>query len=258
MNATRRTLRTVFIGAALLLLIGSPLQTAFAQDTPPAARAPWYFGISAGVFYGVHSGGFSFPGDCDACGVYDEASGIGSALDLRLSIPVTPWLRIEPRLFGECHVGDFTSDPIQTEIIGKDMKPQTLLLEDDFSYTLRLIGLDLMASVQIGKTGLAVLAGPAIGFRVTESASVNERILSPDGALFTDGTREHVVFDEDVSRARSMHAGIRAGVGYTLPLGSDLALGIEATWLLPLQTVGEDDDWKTAGARGLVSLLFVL
>jgi hypothetical protein len=260
MNTSRPFLLILAVLSAVAITALNPPQTAVAQDAAPpsvaAARAPWYLGISAGVFYSMHSGGFSFPGDCESCGVYGDASGIGSALDLRLSIPVASWLRLEPRIFGECHRGDFTSDPIPSEIIGKDMKPQAILLEDELSYTLRLIGIDLMASVQIGRTGLAVLAGPAVGFHVSETASVNERIVSPDGVVFTDGSRDHAVYDDDVAKARSMHAGLRAGVGYRLPISRDLALGFEATWLLPLQTVGDDDDWKTAGARGLLSLLF--
>ncbi|MBE0645445.1 MAG: hypothetical protein IH600_15285 [Bacteroidetes bacterium] len=259
MNATRILLLLAVLFTVVITAL-SPLQTAVAQDAAPTsvspARTPWYLGISAGVFYSMHSGGFSFPGDCEGCGVYGDASGLGSALDLRLSIPIARWLRIEPRIFGECHRGDFTSDPIASEIIGKDMKPQAIVLEDELSYTLRLIGIDLMASVQIGRTGLAVLAGPALGFHVSETATVNERIASPDGALFIDGSRDHTVYDDDVAMARSMHAGLRAGIGYTLPLNQDLALGFEATWLLPLQTVGEDHEWKTAGVRGLLSVLF--
>lgn len=223
---------------------------------PTPARAPWYLGISAGVFYSMHSGGFAFPSDCAECGRYDEASGIGTALDLRLSIPLLDWLRFEPRIFGECHRGEFTSEPIETEIIGRDLKPQIMTLEDDLDYTLRTIGLDLMAVFAIGRSGLSVLAGPALGFRVTETATVTERIVSPDGATFIDGGTEHVVLDGDSEIARGLHAGVRAGAGYTLRLNRDLALGFELSWLVPLQTVGEDNEWKTTGARGLVTLLF--
>jgi hypothetical protein len=228
-----------------------------AAAAAPASHAPWYLGISAGVFYSMHSGGFAFPSDCAECGRYNEATGIGTAMDLRLSIPLLDWLRFEPRIFGECHRGEFTSDPIETEIIGRDLKPQTLTLEDDLDYTLRTIGLDLIAVFAIGRSGFSVLAGPALGFRVTESAKVTERIVSPDGATFVDGSTDHVMLDGDSEIARGLHAGIRAGAGYTLKLNRDLALGFELSWLLPLQTVGEDNEWKTAGARGLVTLLFV-
>ena len=62
--------------------------------------------------------------------------------------------------------------------------------------------------------------------------------------------------DGDSEVARGLHAGVRAGAGYTLRLNRDLALGFELSWLVPLQTVGEDNEWKTTGARGLVTLLF--
>ncbi len=227
-------------------------------DTAPSVpqRPPWYLGISAGVSYSMHSGGFAFPEKCADCGYYDDASGVGPALDLRISIPLTPWLRIEPRIFGECHRGEFTSDPIETEIIGQDLEPQALRLEDELRYSLRLIGIDLLAAVPIGGSGIAVLAGPAVGFNVSETATVTERIVSPAGVTFNDGSTSHDVYDGDAAKARGMHAGFRAGFSYTLPIGPDLALGCEATWLLPFSTVGADDEWKTSGLRGLLSILF--
>jgi hypothetical protein len=248
--------------APLLLAAALPL---FAQDAPTderssarTPRAPWFLGISAGVISSMHSGGFSFPEECAECGRYGDGAGVGPAFDLRLSIPLAAWLRLEPRMFGECRRGSFTSDPIQTVIIGRDLKPQDLLLEDELDHALRLIGFDVMAAVQIGQSGIAVLAGPSFGFRVTETTVITERILSPGGAVFVDGSREHTTHDGDTEKARGMHAGIRAGLAYRLPLGRDLALGVEATWLLPLQTVSEGDDWTSSGIRGLVTMLFVI
>jgi hypothetical protein len=217
-----------------------------------------YFGISAGVFFSMHSGGFPFPDNCDGCAEYGDATGIGTAFDLRLSVPVSDLLRFEPRIFVESHGGDFTSELFTVEIIGKDMKPQQMQLEDEFSSSIQLVGIDLLAAFQIGRSGIAVLAGPAAAFLISESATVTERIASPDGVSFLNGSREQTRFDGDPGIARSMHVGIRAGLNYTLPVSRSLALGFEATYLLPLQTVGDTGDWKTAGARGLLSLLYAL
>jgi hypothetical protein len=262
MAAARRFPRPLFVTLLSCALQFSLAVPALAQETPggdassPPPRSLWYIGISAGAFFGLHSGGFSFPAACADCGRYEDGAGIGPAFDLRVSIPLTTWLRIEPRIFGECRSGDFTSDPIATEIIGKDLKPQALLLEDELRYNLRLIGIDLLAAVPIGRSGIAVLAGPAVGFNISETATVTERIVSPAGVTFTDGSTSHDVYDGDATNARGTHAGVRAGISYTQPIGRDLALGCEATWLLPFGTVGEDDEWKTSGIRGLLSFLF--
>lgn len=232
-----------------------------AATPPPAPRAmtgpSWHVGIGAGIFFAMHAGGFSFPGDCADCGRYDDATGIGTALDLRVGIPLARGLRLEPRIAAECHRGTFTSEPIESVIIGAGMKPQALLLEDELVYTLRLVGIDLLAAVMLGRSGLSVLAGPTIGFRVTETATVTERIVSPAGAVFADGTDAHTPYDGDAEVARSMHAGIRAGLAYTLPVGRDIALSAETTWRLPLQSVTETDDWQTSGLRATVAVLFL-
>ena len=256
--------RTIIFTVLLLVLlaaaapVGAQVSDSAAPDDAPAARPPWYAGISAGMFYSMHAGGFAWPHACAECGVYDGGSGIGTALDLRVSIPVTRRLRVEPRLYGECHRARFTSDPIHVDIIGHDMQPQDVVLEDELTYTLRLIGIEAMAAVAVGPRGFSLLAGPAIGFRVTESATVTERIVSPDGVLFLDGSREHTVADGDADKARALHAGIRAGAAYMLPLGRDLQLGLEATWLLPLRTVADGAEWRTSGVRVLASLLFAM
>jgi hypothetical protein len=247
----------VILTLASALAISHPMALN-AQDpsTPREASAPMYIGISAGVFYAMHSGGFGYPAECEDCATYGDATGVGSAFDLRLSVPLTPWLRFEPRIFGEGHGGDFTSGIVQTEIIGKDMKPQQIQLEDEFASSLQLLGLDLMASFQIGGSGIAVLAGPTVALRLSETATVTERIVSPDGVTFLDGSTEQTRFNGDTDIARGMHAGVRAGLSYALPVSRSLAIGFEATFLLPIQTVSETDDWKTSGARGLISLLY--
>ena len=249
-------------GALLLLVLLFASAPLHAQDgaaaPPPPARMPLHLGIGAGIFYGMHSGGFAYPEPCADCGRYGDATGVGTALDLRISIPLARWLRLEPRLSGECHRGVFTSDPIETVIIGSGLEPQSLQFEDEMTYTLRLAGIDLLAAVSLGSSGVSVLAGPTVGFRVTETATVTERILSPDGATFLDGSRERTAHDGDIELARGLHAGIRAGLGWTLPLGRDLALGVEATWRLPLQTVQESGDWKTSGLRATVAVMFLI
>lgn len=245
-----------------LLVATVPLRaqepTTGTEPLPASTRTPWYVGVSAGIFHSLHSGTFSWPEACSDCARYDQGSGIGTALDLRISIPLARWLRLEPRLFGECHRARFTSDPITVNIIGRDLQPEAARLEDELAYTLRLIGIEAMAAVSLGPHGFSLLAGPALGFRITESATVTERLVSPDGAVFLDGSREHPVAEGDVEKARSLHAGMRAGASYTLPLGSDLRLGLEATWLLPFQTVTDEEEWRTSGVRVLASLLFTM
>ena len=258
--------RTTLAILAVLFALATPWATVLhaqqEEDAPTRPRptvevAAWHVGIGAGVFFGTHAGGFSFPGDCADCGRYDDATGLGTALDLRVGIPLLRWLRFEPRISAECHRGTFTSEPIESVILGAGMQPQELQLEDELVYTLRLVGIDLLVAVPLGRSGISVLAGPTLGFRVTETATVTERILSPAGAVFAGGSDSHTPVDGDVEIARGMHTGIRAGLGYTLPVGRDIALAAEATWRLPLQPVTESDDWKTSGLRATIAVLFL-
>ena len=243
----------------LLTLTSVSLHAQSGEDSAPAGATGRYaIGVTAGGTYMLHGGGFSFPREAPPRIAYDEASGYGPAFGVRVDIPLGQGFQLSPRLFAECRRGDFTSDPFVMEIIGRDLRPQDMLLEDELDMTLRVGGLDLLVTWYPAGSGFYLAAGPSIGMRLYEEFRITESIRSPAGVSFLDGSTSREMYDDDPGITRSLHLGLRAGPGYRLAIGSDLALALEVLYLYPLQSVAEDSDWTVQGLQGGVSLLFIL
>jgi hypothetical protein len=216
-------------------------------------------GIFAGGLYSMHSGGFHFPeSTLPPVTAYDEGNAFGPSFGVRFDIPLARGLWLSPRLFAECRRGDFTSNPFTTEIIGQDLQPQTMTLEDDLEVILRTAGVDLMVQWSPVAGGFYVLGGPSIGLKLYEEFRVTERIVSPARVTFIDGSREKEVYDDDPEFTRDLTLGLRAGAGYTIALNRDMALGVEAQYLILLQPVRDDSDWSLSGLQATLALLFAL
>lgn len=246
---------------ALTLLFAFTITPAglLAQDDAAAPPMPMRIGVFAGGLYSMHSGGFDFPESTDPpVTAYDEGNAFGPSFGVRFDIPLTTGLRLSPRLFAECRRGDFTSDPFMMDIIGQDLQPQPMTLEDDLEVILRTAGIDLMLQWSPLSRGPYLLAGPTIGMKLYEEFRVTERIVDPALVTFIDGSRAKEVYDDDPAFTRDLTVGLRAGIGYTLALNRDMALGVEAQYLMLLQTVREDSDWSLAGLQATLALLFAL
>jgi hypothetical protein len=220
------------------------------------ASRGWTFGVYLGVMASTHSGGFTFPDDQPPTIAYDDGSGLGPALGIRVDIPFTSSLSLSSRMFAECRRGTFTSAPFQQMIIGQHLEPQPMSLEDELDVILRIAGIDFLLQWQPFSANLYLTAGPSLGFKLYEEFTVTERILDPAAVTFLDGSREREMYQGDPDMSRGMHAGVRLGLGYVLPIGSDLATGAELLYVVPLQTVTEADDWSLTGLLATVSFLF--
>lgn len=248
-------MNTRIITVIALLLCTAPLLRA-QEDASSAAR--WSIGVSVGGTYMTHGGGLVFPREAPPLIRYDDASGFGPAFGVRITVPLTPSLALSPRLFAECRRGTFTSEPFMMEIIGRDMRPEDMMLEDELDVILRVGGLDLLLAWHPAGGGFYLAAGPSIGLRLYEEFTVTESILSPQGVTFLDGSTAREMYDGDPGLSRALQLGIRGGAGYAFPLNEDLALGCELLYLYPLQTVTEDDDWTIQGLQGTVTMQFNL
>jgi hypothetical protein len=250
------------IAGILAVFLLASLSCMSQQDAPPERLVPTpartALGLALGGTFSMHGGGLQFPRESPPVILYDEASGLGPSFGIRAQLPLTATLSFSPRLFAECRGGSFTSEPFVMEIIGKDMRPQDMRLEDELEVVLRLGGLDLLLTWAPLDNGLYFAAGPSMALRLYEEFRVTGRILSPAGVTFLDGTTEKEMYDDDPGLTRSLHIGLRAGAGYQLALNQDLALGLETLYLYPLQSVTEDDDWSLQGLQATLTLLFLL
>ncbi|MBN1448057.1 MAG: hypothetical protein JXA28_09005 [Bacteroidetes bacterium] len=251
----------LLIALILLSVSAAPAQESTSESrtayrVPEHASRGWAFGVYLGVMVSAHSGGFIFPAEQPPMIAYDDGSGLGPALGIRVDIPFTSSLSLSSRLFAECRRGTFTSAPFQQMIIGQHLEPQPMSLEDELDVILRIAGIDLLLQWQPFDANLYLAAGPSLGFKLYEEFTVTERILDPPAVTFLDGSREREMYQGDPDMSRGVHAGIRLGLGYILPIGSDLATGAELSYVVPLQTVTEADDWKLTGLLATVTFLF--
>jgi len=252
-----RLFASLILMLALIMNADFGLAQAQEQEQPPPL--PVRIGVFVGGLYSMHSGGFHFPESTEApITAYDEGTAFGPSFGIRFDLPLLRNLHLSPRLFAECRRGDFTSDPFTMEIIGQDLQPQSMTLEDDLEVTMRMAGIDLMLQWSPFGTGPYLLAGPTVGMKLYEEFRVTERIVEPALVTFLDGSRSKEMYDDDPEFTRDLTLGLRAGVGYTLALNRDMALGVEAQYLMLLQPVREDGDWSMAGLQATVALLFAL
>lgn len=254
-------MKHIVILLALLICAPGILQ---AQESDPSATpeprarpaSSFAFGVYVGALASTHSGGFVFPAEQPPVISYDDGSGVGPAFGIRADIRLMASLSLSPRLFAACRRGMFTSDPFVMEIVGQDMQPQDMRLEDELDVIIRVAGLDLIVQWHPLPFDLYLAAGPSIGLKLYEEFTVTESILEPGGVTFLDGSRSREVYSGDPDRTRALHMGVHAGAGYVLSLGSDLAAGAEVLYLVPLQTVTEEDDWSIQGLQATLSFLF--
>jgi len=221
-----------------------------------ATETSFAFGVYFGALAASHSGGFTFPDEQPPVISYDDGSGIGPAFGIRADIRLLSSLSLSSRLFAECRRGTFTSNPFVMEIVGQDMQPQDMRLEDELDVIVRVAGLDLLVQWHPLPIDLYLAAGPSIGLKLYEEFTVTENILEPAGVTFLEGSRSREVHSGDPDRTRALHTGVRAGAGYLLSLGRDLAAGAEVLYYVPLQSVTEDDDWSMQGLQATLSFLF--
>ncbi|MCB2204519.1 PorT family protein [bacterium] len=236
---------------------GDPGSTS-TTDVTPVSASRLAIGIFLGGNYTMHSGGLAFPAEAPPLIRYDEGSALGLAFGIRFDAALTGNFVLSGRLFAEQRGGEFTSDPFIMEIIGRDLRPEDMQLEDELETTLLIGGMDLLLQWHPAGGGFALMAGPSLGLRLTEEFSVIENIRSPAGATFLDGSTSKEMYSDDPGLTRSMQLGVRAGAGYMLPLGSGLALGAEVLYFYPLQTVTASYDWSLQDVQGNLALLFTL
>jgi hypothetical protein len=133
-----------------------------------------------------------------------------------------------------------------------------LVTDATFAQTLETsIGLaviDLVGVYHVGWGGVYAGAGPSFALPLAQSHRLDERIVDPPGAVFLSGGREHVLFDDDRTLARS---GLRALLvaGTLLPVGN-LLVGVQAEYALPLTSMGSGMTWKFGGVAVEAGVLF--
>lgn len=128
--------------------------------------------------------------------------------------------------------------------------------EQTLETSLGLAVIDLVGVYHFGWGGVYAGAGPSLALPLAQSHRLEERIVDPPGVVFVSGGREHVLFDDDRTLARS---GLRALlVAGTLLRVGDLLVGVQAAYALPLTSMGSGMTWKFGGVAVEAGVLLSL
>ncbi len=99
--------------------------------------------------------------------------------------------------------------------------------------------------------------GAKLGFAAGSTYSQSEKVTSPNGATFADGSSERNASEGDIEEASGMLLGLGLGVGYDIRVSPTLAVRPEAGYMLGLTTPIKDVTWSPNEVRLGVSLLYM-
>jgi hypothetical protein len=129
---------------------------------------------------------------------------------------------------------------------------------DQLDARIGMMSLDILAAWEESSTGIHVAAGPSFGFVLSQGYRQSQRIESPAGVTFIDGTREKVLFDDDRVLTKSPMVSLRMLAGIIRPIASNLFVTGDVSYALPLTSMGKAMTWKSGGVGVTAGVLLAL
>jgi outer membrane protein OmpA-like peptidoglycan-associated protein len=237
--------RYIYVIPVLLLCLAAELQ---AQET-------FYLGAAGGYTRNWHNAEMSLISAEPECGTYSYGTGSGMYLGIVGETPLFyPWLRGTARFTWTQLGGSLQTHCSLIEVVDpRSGEPVPLVREYRRSATLNYAMLELGAKGYPLEFPLFASIGFGFGLPVATSNDEHERIISPGGVRYADGTIKRKNFDGDIENS-GMRAALLAGIGYDYALRDDVELSPEILYSLPLTDVSSSDAWSVNAMRFGVSL----
>jgi hypothetical protein len=183
--------------------------------------------------------GFAFP-IAPVSGFGRTQQGTARGYDIRAGMlyGLLPSLDIGVRAERALLRKEFTHQlPSVAVIIDSSKIPVNAAIVEGWSFTMETLRFDLFGRYELPLRGLALELGATIAnrkfdtMRITQSlvAPTNARFINPDGLPSLDSGRTLVAYEGYWSASHHLLFGAEAGLSYTIPLGSRLALAPEVT-----------------------------
>lgn len=226
-----------------------------------SARMPFGYsrlfgGVEISVGQALHTGELGILDGVLPCASYSG----GKGLRMRLAAKGEMWLEN-----GVTAVfGSFGFEQIPAEFTSlSELYPRRNLppLQTEFVYSAQTsyASLEVGAKQRLFATRLHVLGSVSMGILVSKTAEQLERIVSPSDERFRDGSSSSVVSASGAQDISSLFLGVRAGLGYDIPLMKGVVCVPQATIFAPLTTMaGGESSWRRFDYSGSISLLFAL
>ena len=218
------------------------------QPSSALAQTKYWLGLGAGFTQNWHNAQIELvPGEPE-CGPLTYGEGRGKYASLVGEIGLLPWLRGSARLtytqLGANMIGQCTI----LEIAGEN--DEILPVTREFDRRIRLdYGLvELGARVAPFDFPLHVIAGFGFGVPFVAEHGESERLLSPPGTRYDDGSIKRTNFEEELTNTQ-LRTILRAGIGYDFMLPNEVEVTPELVYSHTLSEVVTTQDWHAHSLR---------
>lgn len=230
-------------------------QTAMAQKTiedDSTGRTLYlngYLGGYAGLGINLHTAAFgALPGVPSCCPEYKDATSLGFAIGVSYELPLAEKLSLQTRLGYATLYGELSTDEtIGNEPVLDDGQVPTetrkdVIVQHTLEASAPMIVLEPSVGYEIFRHFVAS-AGARVGYMFSSSFAQQERLFTPEGYTFLNGSAVRNEQSGPIPDANAIQAHVVVGLGYTLPLSQRMSLVPEVRYYIPLTNVSSVD-WE--------------
>ncbi len=192
------------------------------------------------------------------CGNYTYGTGNGMYLGLAGEVPVLTWLRGSARLTWSQLGGSLQTHCSLIEVTDPATGAIVPLVRE-YTRTAAIDYLQLELGGNIAPFDFPLYGSAGVGFGIPTAASndEHERIISPSGVRYPDGTIKRKNYEGDIA-SPSTRLALYAGLGYDYFLKPNLILAPEIAFHYPLTDVASGLDWNIQSMRAGISLQWLI
>jgi len=222
----------------------------------PSPWVPVLIGPYVGPDYTLHRGNFRLYEDGILCCDFERGDGWGFTAGLRAFFPLGFTSYISPRIGYTRHAGAFSTRTGPFPFRGLGDSVETIYFTEELSTPLPAFAADLFFLQRIDSSlGLYIGGGPSVEYLAEARFTKSDRITSPEGVTWLDGTTERVQQIDFEVEAADLVFGGRLGLVMLYPITDWLFLNPELTASLPISVVSEK--WRMFEVQGTVGVMVV-
>lgn len=259
-----RILRVIVCCVGVLLMHSahtSAQETLKDPTTGKTSHLQYFIGLYSGLGINLHTAGFGqLPGFPSCCTEYKDNTSLSPVFDALIEVPIMHDLRIQGRL-GYTGLGGLLSTQ---QIIGNEpviddgpvptATRRDVIVEHTLDATLPMIVFEPTIGYRL-LDFFWLNAGLRGGYMLSSTFTQSERLFSPEGYTFTDGSTVRNQASGDIPGAVPFQFHGVLGLGYELLTKSRISLVPEVRYYFPFTKIASVD-WQVQSFQLGVSLRY--
>jgi outer membrane protein OmpA-like peptidoglycan-associated protein len=259
-----RILRVIVCCVGVLLMHSahtSAQETLKDPTTGKTSHLQYFIGLYSGLGINLHTAGFGqLPGFPSCCTEYKDNTSLSPVFDALIEVPIMQDLRIQGRL-GYTGLGGLLSTQ---QIIGNEpviddgpvptATRRDVIVEHTLDATLPMIVFEPTIGYRL-LDFFWLNAGLRGGYMLSSTFTQSERLFSPEGYTFTDGSTVRNQASGDIPGAVPFQFHGVLGLGYELLTKSRISLVPEVRYYFPFTKIASVD-WQVQSFQLGVSLRY--